>query len=66
MQSDDGTCVDVDECKSSTLKPCGQNTRCVNTPGSYLCKCKLGFTLLNNRFVQEKCVDMNECNLDLD
>ncbi|KRY78222.1 EGF-like domain-containing protein [Trichinella pseudospiralis] len=34
---------DVDECKAEQ-PPCHKDAICVNTPGSYLCKCKHGFT----------------------
>ncbi|XP_003378491.1 putative calcium binding EGF domain protein [Trichinella spiralis] len=37
------TSSDVDECKAEQ-PPCHKDAICVNTPGSYLCKCKHGFT----------------------
>ncbi|XP_067881623.1 epidermal growth factor-like protein 7 isoform X2 [Heterodontus francisci] len=41
--SQDTTCeIDVNECRSR-VQLCGQ--RCVNTPGSYRCKCLPGYTL---------------------
>lgn len=32
---------DIDECTDE--KPCGQNTTCTNTNGSYNCQCEGGF-----------------------
>ncbi|XP_067416443.1 adhesion G protein-coupled receptor E1-like [Emydura macquarii macquarii] len=37
-----GQCTDVDEC-SRDISPCGNNSHCINTPGSYTCKCFPGF-----------------------
>ncbi|XP_060856782.1 protein kinase C-binding protein NELL1-like isoform X5 [Metopolophium dirhodum] len=55
-------CPDVDEC-SSVGGPNGHHcdvntTICVNTPGSYSCKCNAGYARLN-RF---ECVDVDECS----
>ncbi|XP_022172901.1 protein kinase C-binding protein NELL1-like isoform X4 [Myzus persicae] len=55
-------CPDVDEC-SSVGGPNGHHcdvntTICVNTPGSYACKCNTGYARLN-RF---ECVDVDECS----
>lgn len=38
-----GICVDIDECTVATA--CGENERCKNTVGSYLCKCPRGSVL---------------------
>ncbi|XP_066562021.1 epidermal growth factor-like protein 6 isoform X2 [Amia ocellicauda] len=56
---DERTCIDVDECSSGKLL-CPYNRRCVNTFGSYYCKCQIGFDL---KYVAGKydCVDMDEC-----
>ncbi|CAK8676039.1 unnamed protein product [Clavelina lepadiformis] len=32
-------CQDIDECKNKSESPCGKNSNCVNTPGSFLCEC---------------------------
>uniref|UniRef100_A0A8C0S8L2 EGF like domain multiple 6 n=1 Tax=Canis lupus familiaris TaxID=9615 RepID=A0A8C0S8L2_CANLF len=52
-------CIDVDECASSKAV-CPYNRRCVNTFGSYYCKCHVGFEL---KYVRGRydCVDINEC-----
>uniref|UniRef100_A0A3Q4HVW9 EGF-like module-containing mucin-like hormone receptor-like 1-like n=1 Tax=Neolamprologus brichardi TaxID=32507 RepID=A0A3Q4HVW9_NEOBR len=34
-------CTDINECQDD--KPCGENTVCTNTNGSYYCQCKDGF-----------------------
>lgn len=33
---------DINEC--STSNPCDTNANCQNTPGSYVCSCKSGYT----------------------
>ncbi|XP_068956700.1 epidermal growth factor-like protein 6 isoform X1 [Petaurus breviceps papuanus] len=56
---DGRACIDVDECSSGKVL-CPYNRRCVNTFGSYYCKCHIGFELkyVNGRY---DCVDINEC-----
>ncbi|KAL2500470.1 Wall-associated receptor kinase 2 [Forsythia ovata] len=34
-------CTDIDECKNN---PCNENGICTNTPGSFSCSCKRGYT----------------------
>uniref|UniRef100_A0A8B9I667 EGF like domain multiple 6 n=1 Tax=Anser brachyrhynchus TaxID=132585 RepID=A0A8B9I667_9AVES len=53
------TCVDIDEC-STGRAVCSFNRRCVNTFGSYYCKCQLGYEL---KYISGHydCVDVNEC-----
>ena len=34
--------ADVDECQDSDL--CHTNSTCLNTPGSYMCSCKDGYS----------------------
>ncbi|XP_027464361.1 epidermal growth factor-like protein 6 isoform X1 [Zalophus californianus] len=52
-------CIDIDECASGKAV-CPYNRRCVNTFGSYYCKCHVGFEL---KYVRGRydCVDINEC-----
>ncbi|XP_023600325.1 nidogen-1 [Myotis lucifugus] len=38
--SEEGTCVDVDECRPSRCHP---DAFCYNTPGSFSCQCKPGY-----------------------
>uniref|UniRef100_A0A2C9K9Q8 Mucin-like protein n=1 Tax=Biomphalaria glabrata TaxID=6526 RepID=A0A2C9K9Q8_BIOGL len=46
----------VNECD---MNPCGSNSKCVNTLGSYICQCFDGFRWSEkNRNI---CVDINEC-----
>ncbi|XP_078662840.1 protein kinase C-binding protein NELL2-like isoform X2 [Branchiostoma floridae x Branchiostoma belcheri] len=55
---------DVDECASigsPYSHKCGDNTRCVNLPGSYICECLPGY----KRLTEHKCTDQNECALGL-
>ncbi|XP_024071271.1 epidermal growth factor-like protein 6 isoform X1 [Terrapene carolina triunguis] len=53
------TCIDIDEC-STGKAICSYNRRCVNTFGSYYCKCQIGYEL---KYVSGHydCVDINEC-----
>ncbi|XP_040599981.1 epidermal growth factor-like protein 6 isoform X2 [Mesocricetus auratus] len=55
-------CLDIDEC-ASRKAVCPYNRRCVNTFGSYYCKCHIGFEL---KYVSRRydCVDINECALN--
>ncbi|XP_055987262.1 epidermal growth factor-like protein 6 [Sorex fumeus] len=52
-------CTDIDECASGK-SVCPYNRRCVNTFGSYYCKCHIGFELkyISGRY---DCIDINEC-----
>ncbi|KAF6389923.1 EGF like domain multiple 6 [Rhinolophus ferrumequinum] len=52
-------CMDIDECASGKAV-CPYNRRCVNTFGSYYCKCHVGFELkyISGRY---DCIDVNEC-----
>ncbi|KAF7286998.1 hypothetical protein GWI33_002838, partial [Rhynchophorus ferrugineus] len=47
-------CEDIDECKY--YRPCGPNSNCINTIGSFKCECKSGLYLN-----QSTCEDINEC-----
>ena len=50
------TCTDIDEC-ALEKSPCNpEKSYCINTEGSYLCKCKPGFEDKDGH-----CMDVNEC-----
>ncbi|KAF7709956.1 hypothetical protein HF521_016806 [Silurus meridionalis] len=59
LSSDGKTCVDIDECVAGKHQ-CLYNRECVNTFGSYYCKCPSGYDL---KYISGKydCVDINEC-----
>lgn len=54
--------ADIDECSSiggQNGHHCDANTTiCVNTPGSYACQCKAGYSRLNSF----ECTDVDECS----
>ncbi|XP_053563560.1 epidermal growth factor-like protein 6 [Bombina bombina] len=56
---DGRNCIDIDECAANKAT-CPFNRRCMNTFGSYYCKCQFGFEL---KYVNGKydCIDINEC-----
>nr|XP_055062460.1 adhesion G protein-coupled receptor E5-like isoform X1 [Misgurnus anguillicaudatus] len=62
FQSVKKQCVDIDECEE-IINPCGNNSLCTNTNGSYYCKCKLGFESKTPNFTATtgQCTDINEC-----
>ncbi|MEQ2207780.1 hypothetical protein XENOCAPTIV_018490, partial [Xenoophorus captivus] len=59
----------VDECSNNSgvaMEICGDNSRCINTNGSYYCNCEDGFKLPKNpgNFTVDqpgRCRDINEC-----
>ncbi|XP_077393175.1 epidermal growth factor-like protein 6 isoform X1 [Festucalex cinctus] len=59
LAPDERTCVDINECVTGS-NLCPYNRQCVNTFGSYFCKCQDGFDL---KYVDGKydCVDLDEC-----
>ncbi|XP_077474073.1 toll-like receptor 8 [Stigmatopora argus] len=59
LAPDERTCVDIDECATGS-NLCPYDRQCVNTFGSYFCKCRHGYDL---KYVQGKydCVDVDEC-----
>ncbi|XP_050929945.1 adhesion G protein-coupled receptor E5 isoform X2 [Lates calcarifer] len=63
--NDNVTCTDIDECGDKEENVCGQNVKCINTPGHYRCVCNLGFGLKSGKsnFTgnQEQCEDIDEC-----
>ncbi|KAI8519633.1 Matrilin-4 [Branchiostoma belcheri] len=38
-------CVDINECNVTSTSPCGENSRCVNTRGSFRCECSTSFNI---------------------
>ncbi|XP_054550563.1 nephronectin isoform X2 [Talpa occidentalis] len=61
LAPDGRTCVDVDECASGRVS-CPRYRQCLNTFGSYICKCHEGFDLM---YIGGKyqCHDVDECSL---
>ncbi|XP_074059744.1 adhesion G protein-coupled receptor E3-like [Macrotis lagotis] len=55
-------CQDADECSGPKAISCGLNALCVNTPGSYYCKCSPGYALPSGEktFTNET---MNKCQV---
>ncbi|XP_036971405.1 nephronectin a isoform X1 [Acanthopagrus latus] len=60
LASDGRTCVDVDECTAG-IAVCPRFRKCINTFGSYICKCHEGFDL---QYISGKyqCTDVDECS----
>ncbi|XP_004768021.1 hemicentin-1 isoform X1 [Mustela putorius furo] len=56
-KAENGTCIDIDECKDGTHQ-CRYNQICENTRGSYRCVCPRGF---RSQGVGRPCMDINEC-----
>ncbi|XP_077156801.1 nephronectin isoform X4 [Paroedura picta] len=61
LAPDSRTCIDVDECATGRVT-CPRFRKCVNTFGSYICKCHKGFDLM---YIGGKyqCHDIDECSL---
>ncbi|KAJ8372949.1 hypothetical protein AAFF_G00272730 [Aldrovandia affinis] len=51
-------CQDINEC---TMQGVCQDGQCLNTPGSFLCACKLGYILDRTRCVAETQVELGPC-----
>ncbi|XP_009996158.1 PREDICTED: hemicentin-1 [Chaetura pelagica] len=56
-KAENGTCIDVDECRDGTHQ-CRYNQLCENTRGSYRCACPRGH---RSQGVGRPCVDIDEC-----
>nr|XP_042703530.1 adhesion G protein-coupled receptor E5-like isoform X1 [Chrysemys picta bellii] len=53
------TCQDIDECqRNGTI--CEPHGTCINTPGSYMCKCSWGFGK-SQKDPSKICTDIDEC-----
>ncbi len=50
--------ADIDECTAGTDE-CGDNSDCINTLGSYMCRCNTGFKLGSSNFECEGKVPTN-------
>ncbi|KAM5255305.1 nephronectin isoform 4-T4 [Ctenodactylus gundi] len=61
LAPDGRTCMDVDECATGRVS-CPRFRQCVNTFGSYICRCHKGFDLM---YIGGKyqCHDIDECSL---
>uniref|UniRef100_A0A8C3YS46 Hemicentin-1 n=1 Tax=Catagonus wagneri TaxID=51154 RepID=A0A8C3YS46_9CETA len=56
-KAENGTCIDIDECKDGTHQ-CRYNQICKNTRGSYRCVCPRGY---RSQGVGRPCMDIDEC-----
>ncbi|XP_061016921.1 hemicentin-1 isoform X2 [Dama dama] len=56
-KAENGTCIDVDECKDGTHQ-CRYNQICENTRGSYRCVCPRGH---RSQGLGRPCLDIDEC-----
>lgn len=56
-KAENGTCIDIDECKDGTHQ-CRYNQICENTRGSYRCVCPRGY---RSQGVGRPCMDIDEC-----
>ncbi|XP_074662259.1 protein kinase C-binding protein NELL2a-like [Tubulanus polymorphus] len=58
--------IDIDECKLG-ISSCYPNSQCVNLPGSYYCRCKLGYrSKKDDNKYGRLCRDINECETSQD
>ncbi|XP_064928861.1 hemicentin-1 isoform X2 [Columba livia] len=56
-KAENGTCIDIDECRDGTHQ-CRYNQICENARGSYRCVCPRGY---RSQGVGRPCVDIDEC-----
>uniref|UniRef100_A0A183UQD6 Nidogen n=1 Tax=Toxocara canis TaxID=6265 RepID=A0A183UQD6_TOXCA len=57
-------CIDTNECLNKNA--CGAFTKCINTPGSYVCSCLPGFMKKPGDtrqvfYAAQSCIDIDEC-----
>uniref|UniRef100_A0A3B3X9S2 EGF-like domain-containing protein n=1 Tax=Poecilia mexicana TaxID=48701 RepID=A0A3B3X9S2_9TELE len=55
------TCTDIDECQMDNICP-DNETECLNTPGSFSCVCKQGYTLNGTQCFFPATPNVNECD----
>ena len=48
--------ADINECAAEVVGPCDENAECVNTAGSYECRCNDNFTAAGHICVGKLCV----------
>ena len=56
-ETPDGDCEDVDECPAGFNAQCNENAECINTIGSFRCRCNDGYAGDGMT-----CVNFNECS----
>lgn len=56
------SCEDIDECLTMENHCRNDNSRCVNTNGSFFCQCQPGYELTSDNS-STKCTDIDECRL---
>ena len=72
LAADTGLCADIDECSEPEQSGCHQEAECLNTPGSFTCSCREGFTGDGAHCVEEKtckelaCSENADCVTNLD
>ena len=54
------SCIDINECLEN-LKPCGENTICINTQGSYTCQCRTNYVNRSGASLKVGKCTLNEC-----
>ncbi|XP_039370903.1 adhesion G protein-coupled receptor E5 isoform X7 [Mauremys reevesii] len=60
INASENSCQDIDECQRNTTI-CEPHGNCINTPGTYMCKCREGFAK-SQKDAAKICTDINECN----
>ncbi|XP_065179894.1 fibrillin-3-like [Sycon ciliatum] len=57
----EGRCTDLDECQDEGISLCAEQnyTTCLNTPGSFLCGCDVGYSYSSSLGA---CTDVDECS----
>ena len=55
--------LDVDECSDPELNRCSQFADCLNTPGSYECKCLVGYIDMSNDRSGQHCASKRRLDM---